>query len=205
MGSALYDSTRSFWRASGTEIPATASDCRSGPRGAAVASKACPELTAATEIEDEQLGGWAGAVLAVHQDFSRSGFVTPPGLGCGCRSKFTNRGKRLLAAYHYDPQAEIWSSSSRRSCLHGGEDMKPDAYQRRTSPRGRLRCRAVHLCFRDSHGRWGKGPASARWSRQIRRLRAHPSTPRFARSRQESPCACAAKHFECVAGSCGAG
>src|SRR5271165_6223209 len=50
---------------------------------------------AATEIEDEQL--WDGqARSSRYQDFSRSGFVTPPELGeRGCCPQF----KKLLAGY----------------------------------------------------------------------------------------------------------
>src|SRR5450631_169108 len=54
---------------------------------------------AATEIEDEQL--WDGqARSSRYQDFSRSGFVTPPGLSEDDASTYAAAAGRLLAAYH---------------------------------------------------------------------------------------------------------
>src|ERR1700690_3658471 len=53
---------------------------------------------AATEIEDEQL--WDGqARSSRYQDFSHSGFVTPPGLADQDAAVFEAGGARLLAAY----------------------------------------------------------------------------------------------------------
>src|SRR6266849_5599843 len=54
---------------------------------------------AATEIEDEQL--WDGqARSSRYQDFSRSGFVTPPELTGGHAAAYAAAGQRLLDAYH---------------------------------------------------------------------------------------------------------
>src|ERR1700720_2262068 len=54
---------------------------------------------AATEIEDEQL--WDGqARSSRYQDFSRSGFVTPPGLPDADAVQYGAAAERLLAAYH---------------------------------------------------------------------------------------------------------
>src|SRR6202049_1272681 len=54
---------------------------------------------AATEIEDEQL--WDGeARSSRYQDFSRSGFVTPPGLGEEAQAVYAAAAARLLEAYH---------------------------------------------------------------------------------------------------------
>src|SRR6266404_900297 len=54
---------------------------------------------AATEIEDEQL--WDGqARSSGYQDFSRSGFVTPPGLTDHQAAVYQSAGERLLSAYH---------------------------------------------------------------------------------------------------------
>src|ERR1700739_1897968 len=51
---------------------------------------------AATEIEDEQL--WDGqARSSRYQDFSRSGFVTPPGLDGEQERIYKSAGERLLA------------------------------------------------------------------------------------------------------------
>src|SRR6266705_1077352 len=54
---------------------------------------------AATEIEDENL--WDGqAKSSRYQDFSRSGFVTPPELSSADAELYTATATRLLAAYH---------------------------------------------------------------------------------------------------------
>jgi thymidylate synthase ThyX len=86
---------------------------------------------AATEIEDEQL--WDGqARSSRYQDFSRSGFVTPPGLDASQEQIYSAAAARLLGAYHH---------IHRRMCeFLGGklprpEDMKPDAYQRNIAAR----------------------------------------------------------------------
>jgi thymidylate synthase ThyX len=86
---------------------------------------------AATEAEDEQL--WDGqARSSRYQDFSRSGFVTPPDLNAEEAARYTSAGEKLLAAY-----AQIHA----RMCQFLGErlprpeDMKPDAYQRNIAAR----------------------------------------------------------------------
>src|ERR1700675_2610332 len=54
---------------------------------------------AATEIEDEQL--WDGqARSSRYQDFSRSGFVTPPEFDASEAAVYTATAEKLLAAYH---------------------------------------------------------------------------------------------------------
>src|SRR5450755_3272599 len=54
---------------------------------------------AATEIEDEQL--WDGqARSSRYQDFSKSGFVTPPGFSPAEAAAYSGVAGRLLAAYH---------------------------------------------------------------------------------------------------------
>src|ERR1700738_4574022 len=53
---------------------------------------------AATEIEDEQL--WDGqAKSSRYQDFSRSGFITPPELAAEDAAKYRAAAQALLAAY----------------------------------------------------------------------------------------------------------
>src|ERR671927_1259460 len=53
---------------------------------------------AATEIEDEQL--WDGqARSSRYQDFSRSGFVTPPEFGDSERAEYESTGAALIEAY----------------------------------------------------------------------------------------------------------
>ncbi len=86
---------------------------------------------AATEIEDEQL--WDGqARSSRYQDFSKSGFVTPPGLSEDDAATYQASGERLLAAY-----LEIHSKASAflAERLPRPEDMKPDAYQRNIAAR----------------------------------------------------------------------
>ena len=86
---------------------------------------------AATEAEDEQL--WDGqARSSRYQDFSRSGFVTPPDLDADHAAIYKAAGEKLLGAY-----AEIHT----RMCeflterLPRPEDMKPDAYERNIAAR----------------------------------------------------------------------
>ena len=58
---------------------------------------------AATEIEDEQL--WDGqARSSRYQDFSKSGFVTPPELSGDQIDVYRSTAERLLAAYHEIPR-----------------------------------------------------------------------------------------------------
>lgn len=86
---------------------------------------------AATEAEDEQL--WDGqARSSRYQDFSRSGFVTPPDLNSDDAATYKAAGEKLLAAY-----AQI----HKRMCEFLGDrlprpdEMKPDAYQRNIAAR----------------------------------------------------------------------
>jgi thymidylate synthase ThyX len=86
---------------------------------------------AATEIEDEQL--WDGqARSSRYQDFSRSGFVTPPDLSTDAAVTYADAAGRLLAAYH-----EI----HRRMCDFLAEklpcpaEMKPEVYKRNIAAR----------------------------------------------------------------------
>src|ERR1700688_2091429 len=54
---------------------------------------------AATEIEDEQL--WDGqARSSRYQDFSRSGWITPPEIGLDEEPVYTRAAQRLLNGYH---------------------------------------------------------------------------------------------------------
>src|SRR5271170_2550232 len=54
---------------------------------------------AATEIEDENL--WDGqAKSSRYQDFSRSGYVTPPECGAEDAAIYAKAAERLLAGYH---------------------------------------------------------------------------------------------------------
>jgi thymidylate synthase ThyX len=86
---------------------------------------------AATEIEDEQL--WDGqARSSRYQDFSKSGFVRPPGLNEEESSIYSNAANALLAAYH-----RIFDQANQHLTekLPKPDDMKPDAYKRNLAAR----------------------------------------------------------------------
>ena len=86
---------------------------------------------AATEAEDEQL--WDGqARSSRYQDFSRSGFITPPDLGDNDAALYKASGEKLLAAY---AQIHKRMSAFLAERLPRPEDMKPDAYQRNIAAR----------------------------------------------------------------------
>src|ERR1044071_4311994 len=86
---------------------------------------------AATEIEDEQL--WDGqARSSRYQDFSTSGFVTPPELAGDFQRIYQDAAERLLAAYHRIHARMIEFLSEK---LTRPEAMKPDAYQRNIAAR----------------------------------------------------------------------
>ena len=85
---------------------------------------------AATEIEDEQL--WDGqARSSRYQDFSRSGFVTPPELS-GASAVYEAAAQKLLDAYHQIHQTILQHLTEK---LSRPDDMKPDTYQRNLAAR----------------------------------------------------------------------
>jgi len=86
---------------------------------------------AATEIEDEQL--WDGqARSSRYQDFSRSGFVTPPELTGAAAATYAAAGQKLLDAYHQIHHTILQHLTEK---LPRPADMKPDAYQRNLAAR----------------------------------------------------------------------
>src|SRR5882672_9482308 len=86
---------------------------------------------AATEIEEESL--WDGqAKSSRYQDFSRSGFVTPPELLGAEAERFRAAGEALLAAYGQVNELAFGYLSEH---LPRPEDMKPDAYGRNIAAR----------------------------------------------------------------------
>jgi thymidylate synthase ThyX len=86
---------------------------------------------AATEIEAEPL--WDGqAKSSRYQDFSKSGFVTPPELADADAAAFQHAGEALLAAYAQVQQRAFDCLSER---LPRPDDMKPDAYRRNLAAR----------------------------------------------------------------------
>ena len=86
---------------------------------------------AATEIEDEPL--WDGqARSSRYQDFSRSGFITPPELGAEQAAAYKESGDALLKAYHQIHTRMVEHLTER---LPRPEDMKPEAYKRNIAAR----------------------------------------------------------------------
>ena len=86
---------------------------------------------AATEIEDEQL--WDGqARSSRYQDFSRSGFVTPPELTGNAAATYSCAAQKLLDAYHQIHQTVLQHLADK---LPRPDDMKPEAYQRNLAAR----------------------------------------------------------------------
>src|SRR6266849_589497 len=86
---------------------------------------------AATEIEDEQL--WDGqARSSRYQDFSKSGFITPPELDASQAAMYQQAGERLIAGYQqiHARMVEYLSGHVPRP-----DTMKPDAYQRNIAAR----------------------------------------------------------------------
>lgn len=86
---------------------------------------------AATEIEDEQL--WDGqARSSRYQDFSRSGYITPPELNKEEAVTYRQVADALLAAYaRLHEHMFAWYQEK----LPRPEDMKPDAYKRNLAAR----------------------------------------------------------------------
>ena len=86
---------------------------------------------AATEIEDEQL--WDGqARSSRYQDFSNSGFVTPPELTGEHATRYASTARELLNAYH---QMHKKITEHLTEKLPRPEDMKLDAYLRNIAAR----------------------------------------------------------------------
>jgi thymidylate synthase ThyX len=86
---------------------------------------------AATEIEEEPL--WDGqAKSSRYQDFSRSGFVTPPEFGEGDAAAYRAAGEALLAAYGKVNELAFACLGER---LPRPDDMKPEAYKRNLAAR----------------------------------------------------------------------
>ena len=86
---------------------------------------------AATEIEDENL--WDGqAKSSRYQDFSHSGFVTPPELSPGDAARYQAAGRALIEAYQSVNRKAFDYLSEK---LPRPEDMKPEAYRRNIAAR----------------------------------------------------------------------
>ena len=119
---------------------------------------------AATEIEDEQL--WDGqARSSRYQDFSRSGFITPPELPPRCRRV---PGRRRRAAGRLRPDQDLLACLAEQ--LPRPEEMKPDAYQRNLAARAFDVAR--YLLFFGIPTGVGQVTSIRTLERQIRRLKA---------------------------------
>ena len=86
---------------------------------------------AASEAEDETL--WDGqAKSSRYQDFSKSGFITPPEFDGAQAALYRTAGERLLAAY---AQVRALVTESLPGTLPRPAEMKPDAYGRNIAAR----------------------------------------------------------------------
>jgi thymidylate synthase ThyX len=121
---------------------------------------------AATEVEDEQL--WDGqARSSRYQDFSTSGFVTPPELNSAQAAAYKKAGNRLLEAY-----TAVHAKSFEHLCekLPRPDDMKPGAYKRNIAARAFDVAR--YLLFWGIPTNVGQVTSIRTLEKQIRRLKA---------------------------------
>ncbi len=141
---------------------------------------------AAIEIEDEQL--WDGqARSSRYQDFSRSGFVTPPELSAEQAGQYRAAAARLLANYR-EIHARMVEHLSEK--LPRPEAMKPDAYTRNIAARAYDVAR--YLLFLGIPTGVGQVTSIRTLERQIRRWKASE----YAELRElgaEAAAACAAE------------
>ncbi len=123
---------------------------------------------AATEIEEEPL--WDGqAKSSRYQDFSRSGFVTPPELQGEAAASYQAAGAALLAAYAQVKELSFQRLAER---LPRPGDMKPDAYERNLAARAFDVAR--YLLFWGVPTNVGQVASIRTMEKQIRRLKASP-------------------------------
>src|SRR5260221_6337978 len=121
---------------------------------------------AATEIEDENL--WDGqAKSSRYQDFSRSGFVTPPELSAEEASAYCCAARAQLDAYG---QVNARAFEYLTGLLPRPEDMKPEVYKRNLAARAFDVAR--YLLFWGIPTNIGQVTSIRTLERQIRRLKA---------------------------------
>ncbi|MGA2213208.1 MAG: FAD-dependent thymidylate synthase [Bryobacteraceae bacterium] len=121
---------------------------------------------AATEIEDEQL--WDGqARSSRYQDFSKSGFVTPPEFDAAQAAAYQKAASGLLAGYN---QVHARMSEYLAGKLPRPETMKPEVYQRNIKARAFDIARYL-LCLGIPTG-VGQVTSIRTLERQVRRLKA---------------------------------
>ena len=121
---------------------------------------------AATEIEDEQL--WDGqARSSRYQDFSKSGFVTPPEFDAAQAAVYRQAAGELLAGYN-EIHAKVFDHLAGK--LPRPEAMSPQAYERNVKARAFDVARYL-LCFGIPTG-VGQVTSIRTLERQVRRLKA---------------------------------
>ena len=121
---------------------------------------------AATEIEAEPL--WDGqAKSSRYQDFSKSGFITPPELDAAGAVRYQAAGTALLAAYQEVNRLAFDCLSAR---LPRPEEMKPEAYRRNLAARAFDVAR--YLLFWGVPTNVGQVASIRTVEKQVRRLRA---------------------------------
>src|ERR1700733_4482729 len=121
---------------------------------------------AASEIEDETL--WDGqAKSSRYQDFSKSGFITPPELESESASTYRDAGNALLAAYK---DVHERATNYLPGALPRPESMKPDAYGRNIAARAFDVAR--YLLFWGVPTNVGQVTSIRTLEKQIRRLKA---------------------------------
>jgi thymidylate synthase ThyX len=121
---------------------------------------------AATEIEAEPL--WDGqAKSSRYQDFSKSGFVTPPELSGRDAERYQAAATALLAAY---PKVQELAFQALTARLPRPDEMKPEAYQRNLAARAFDVAR--YLLFWGIPTNVGQVASIRTVEKQIRRLKA---------------------------------
>jgi len=121
---------------------------------------------AASEIEDETL--WDGqAKSSRYQDFSKSGFITPPELSGDAAALYRSAGESLLLAYQ-EVHGRVNEYLTRT--LPRPESMKPDAYARNIAARAFDVAR--YLLFWGVPTNVGQVTSIRTLEKQIKRMRA---------------------------------
>ena len=122
----------------------------------------------ATEVEDEQL--WDGqARSSRYQNFSRSGFITPPGLDPAAQQLYETTAASLLDEYRAIHTEMVGFLSGK---LPRPDDMKPDVYERNIAARAFDVAR--YLLFWGIPTGVGQVTSIRTLEKQIRRLKASP-------------------------------
>jgi len=121
---------------------------------------------AATDIEEEPL--WDGqAKSSRYQDFSRSGFVTPPELAPNAAAAYQEAGRAQLAAYARVNELAFASLAERLPRPH---DMPPEAWRRNIAARAFDVAR--YLLFWGVPTNVGQVASIRTLEKQVRRLKA---------------------------------